>query len=90
MRTFLLLLLVLGSSASAQTPEQYKAVASQRLEALGACNTERGQLQRLGAQVEAGMLLSAEQWKARIEAANPGKTLNEKLVLVDKDKADAR
>jgi len=72
------------ASVSAQTPDQLKQVAAQRLDALGQCNAEKGQLQLIGAQVEAGVLMARDQWKAAFEAANPGKTLNEKGVVTEK------
>jgi len=80
-------LLVSLASVSAQTPEQFKQMAVQRTAELGQCHAELGPLQQLSAQVLAGRLLTLESLRQQVEAANPGQTLNDKLVIVAKPAA---
>lgn len=85
--TTALLVALSGASLLAQqqpTPEQQ--IAQLRRERaqfqvqFGACSYELG---TVNAQISDGVLMTATQFKAQLEAKNPGKTLNGEWQIVD-------
>lgn len=83
------LALVVGFAAVAVVRAQQPAADATAavLDQLGACNAERGNLQRVQALVVGGRLLSLAQYREKFEAANPGKTISDAFVVQDRPAA---
>ncbi len=81
-------LLSVGVVAQEQAPADLSKALAQQTDALGQCNAERGQLQRLQASVIGGQLVEPTKLqaeiKAKFEAANPGKTWDDAMKVTDK------
>jgi len=82
-------LLAVGSFgvASAQVPtaESLKQTLAQRTMDLGVCHIQLGVLEQLSSQVIGGALMTADQWRSRFEAANPGKTVDATFAVAEKN-----
>lgn len=72
---------------SSKELQALRSAIAQRTDELGSCNTERGDLQRLSAQVLSGKLQDVATVLANVRATvakeNPGKLLDDKWKILD-------
>jgi hypothetical protein len=93
-RLMLVLVLLLAAAVSAQEKPVQKdgltQALAQQTDKLGECNAQLGPLQKLQAAFIGGQLVEPAKaqadFKAKFEAANPGKTLDDAFKAIDAPK----